>query len=480
MWGHVFFALLSLTYGELIHDENLYFLDDLNWMEAVKEPKDMFVMFYEPKCGHYKRLLPEMKKVAASFKDQSDILLGQYDMGHNKHIGVAYDIKAGPSFHYFSGKVHYEYTGPQTASDITQWVKLRLSPKVKLLRSYPDVQQFISENPTVFVLFADEDSEASNELAKAIKFEQNALIGISIHPVALSVYKYANPSFVVFKKNDYKTKVFEGELKADKLKAFIDEEKYGWVLPFGDAAYEYFFDNNKPGLFVFRNSSQSELDEIVDELALTHHGKIKFSIGDLHQHLTFAELLGVNPDKQPFAMIIKPINGVLRKYPADKAAKEELGYLIKEWEDGTAKQFYKSQLAPDDDSLLTTSNFKKLVPSAEKDVLVHFYAPWCMHCRVLEKQLDEVLETIGNDTLSIYAIDAMANDIPGHDIFSFPTLKLFKAGESSGIEYTNKEKKAEDIIEFIKKNRVVSSEYKPRPRDQASKKESENQKKEDL
>lgn len=417
-------------------------------------------VFYDPKCGHYDKILPEIKKLAAIYKDNAKIIIGRVDVSFNKHITTSQGVKATPSFFYFSQGESQEYRGPQTATDLSRWIDKKLNQKLRIIRSYPELQSWLNDNPIAFVLFTDENSPKIQELAKAIKFEVKASVGVSIHPGALAQYKVSSPSFVVFKHKDDKKKVYEGPITAEKLKEFIAAEKYNWVLPLGDEIYEDFLDKNKPGLFLFRNStSGSELDKMIDEISVENHQKFVISVGDLYEHIGFAEMLGVSPEKQPFSLIIKPNNGILQKFPLEEVSKDGLVALIKSWEDGTAKRLYKSQYIPADDTRLNLKSFKKLIPNADKDILIHFYAPWCGICRYLDVQLNEVAESLGNLTLSIYKIDAMANDIPGHDIFGFPTLKLFKSGESLGIEYTNESRKAEEIIKFIQKNTKETGKY---------------------
>ena len=68
--------------------------------------------------------------------------------------------------------------------------------------------------------------------------------------------------------------------------------------------------------------------------------------------------------------------------------------------------------------------------AAAADVLVDFYAPWCGHCKTLAPAVAALAARHAADpTLIVAAIDATANDVAGHAVAAFPTVKLFPAGE---------------------------------------------------
>ena len=94
------------------------------------------------------------------------------------------------------------------------------------------------------------------------------------------------------------------------------------------------------------------------------------------------------------------------------------------------------------------ASFKDLV-TANKAVLVDFYAEWCGPCKMMPPILDEVKNQLG-DTVRILKIDVdknpeLANSL---QVRSVPTLMLFKEGESvwrqSGVLQAN------DLVRVVK------------------------------
>lgn len=77
------------------------------------------------------------------------------------------------------------------------------------------------------------------------------------------------------------------------------------------------------------------------------------------------------------------------------------------------------------------TSFDELISSADKPILVDFYATWCGPCRLIAPILDQV-QTLLKDQLQIVKIDTdrypeLASQ---YQIHALPTLVLFKDGQS--------------------------------------------------
>ena len=76
------------------------------------------------------------------------------------------------------------------------------------------------------------------------------------------------------------------------------------------------------------------------------------------------------------------------------------------------------------------TSFEDLIASAEKPLLVDFYATWCGPCRMLAPILDQV-QALLRGKVQIVKIDTdRYPDLASHyDIHALPTLVLFKQGQ---------------------------------------------------
>ncbi len=81
-------------------------------------------------------------------------------------------------------------------------------------------------------------------------------------------------------------------------------------------------------------------------------------------------------------------------------------------------------------STLTQSNFAEQIATADKPVVVDFWAEWCGPCKMLAPILDEVAgENADKITVAKVNVDENPDLARQFDIMSIPTLIVFKDGQ---------------------------------------------------
>lgn len=81
---------------------------------------------------------------------------------------------------------------------------------------------------------------------------------------------------------------------------------------------------------------------------------------------------------------------------------------------------------------ITTSEFESLVINTQDIVLVDFHAEWCGPCRMLGPILEELAESMKDNTvIHFYKMDTDQNPeiSQRYEIRSIPSVMIFKAGE---------------------------------------------------
>jgi thioredoxin 1 len=81
---------------------------------------------------------------------------------------------------------------------------------------------------------------------------------------------------------------------------------------------------------------------------------------------------------------------------------------------------------------LNKDNFAAEVLSSDLPVLVDFWAPWCMPCKMMAPILDELAVDLASKVkiTKVDTADAANQDLASqYQIQSIPNLKLFKGGQ---------------------------------------------------
>ena len=96
----------------------------------------------------------------------------------------------------------------------------------------------------------------------------------------------------------------------------------------------------------------------------------------------------------------------------------------------------------------TVANFEQEVLSADKPVLVDFWATWCAPCRMLGPVVEEVAEeTEGRAIVGKLNVDEEMELARKYRVASIPTLIVFEGGQEVRRSVGVVEK--EDILELL-------------------------------
>lgn len=79
---------------------------------------------------------------------------------------------------------------------------------------------------------------------------------------------------------------------------------------------------------------------------------------------------------------------------------------------------------------ISDSNFEQEVLKNDTPVVVDFWAPWCMPCRIVSPLIDELAkEYEGKIKVGKINVDENSDTASSYGIMSIPTVVVFKAGQ---------------------------------------------------
>ena len=97
---------------------------------------------------------------------------------------------------------------------------------------------------------------------------------------------------------------------------------------------------------------------------------------------------------------------------------------------------------------LTAENFEQEVLKSDIPVLVDFWAPWCMPCRMLSPVIDDIAKDATNFKVGKINVDEQGELAQQYGIMSIPTLIIFRNGKVSNQTMGVQPKQA--ILEMLK------------------------------
>ena len=81
---------------------------------------------------------------------------------------------------------------------------------------------------------------------------------------------------------------------------------------------------------------------------------------------------------------------------------------------------------------INQNNFSKEVIQSDRPVLLDFWAPWCIPCRMVAPILDEIARERADVKVAKVNIDEQRELAGRFGIMSIPTLMVMKGGEITG------------------------------------------------
>lgn len=81
---------------------------------------------------------------------------------------------------------------------------------------------------------------------------------------------------------------------------------------------------------------------------------------------------------------------------------------------------------------ITNENYLKEVENSEKPVLLDFWAPWCMPCRMASPIVESIAdETVGQVSVGKINVDSERQLAEKFNVYSIPTLVVLQNGREA-------------------------------------------------
>jgi len=457
-------AAAAVASEDITKEEGVLVLTEKNFAKAVADNEFVLVEFYAPWCGHCKALAPEYAKAAGTLAEKdSPIKLAKVDATEEGKLAEDHEVRGYPTLKFFRNGKPVEYQGGRTADAIVAWVEKKSGPPAVTLTDVDAAKKLVEDNKVAVVGFFDDvESEAAKAFLETASGLDDYKFGITSDSGVRGEYDVKGDAVVLFKKFDEgRNDLTEGLTDAEAVLKFVTANALPLLVDFNhETAQKIFSGEIKTHLLLFLSYKSDEYktqSETATKLAKDYKGKVLFvSIDtDEEDHKRILEFFGMKEEELPGMRLIQLAEDMAKYKPADGSLEEaNMKSFVDDFLAGKLKQHLLSEEIPDDwdkepVKVLVGKNFEEVARNKDKDVLVEFYAPWCGHCKQLAPIYDQLGEKFADhETIVIAKMDATANELEDIKIQGFPTIKLFKRGDNSVVDF-NGERTLEGMTKFL-------------------------------
>lgn len=418
-------------------------------------PDGVLAEFYAPWCGHCKQLEPQYTQAAKMLGDEgSKVRLVKVDATVETKLGTDHGVNGYPTIKWFVGGSPSDYDGPRDAAGITAWIKTMSGPIV--------VEGPAKDDDKLSVVWLGDDQADFEKLAKANRkraawywnksgenkmvikhMGEDAVEGTPADYAAMEKL-FTDSSFPLF-----------GGLDGDTFGQYMTREN-GMIWTLLDMTA----DNVKEKVEEVRPWMTEIAKELGSSFSVTWTNTVEFG-------KVLESMFGI---KEFPRVVVQTKVGDKKNFIYDgEMTKAAIMKYVQDVKDGTVQSHLKSEEIPADNSepvkVVVGKNLEEVVFTADKDVLLEVYAPWCGHCKKLDPEYIKVAKKVVKegfeDILTIAKMDGTQNDSPVDSISwsGFPTIYYVKAGESTPIKYDGG-RDAKGIWKWIKKNHTKADMIK--------------------
>eukprot|EP01022_Parablepharisma_sp_SALTPOND_P034057 TRINITY_DN903_c0_g1_i2.p1 TRINITY_DN903_c0_g1~~TRINITY_DN903_c0_g1_i2.p1 ORF type:complete len:784 (-),score=123.18 TRINITY_DN903_c0_g1_i2:33-2384(-) len=449
--------------------KNVVVLNDANYKEYLEKNKEkpILLKLYAPWCGHCKSMAPEFEKAAELSKEQGrPYVFAEIDAAANQDAAKHFDITGFPTlFFLYDGKKE-EYNEGRNAQAFLQYMIKKAGTPMVNLKTVDEVKKVLALSRHRSILVSDdpevlkEYKEASTELLEYSYYYTSVAVGKKVFPKITSA-----PVVVMINAYGEEEKYYVPTFNKDELEEFLIRNENPTVIThFTQPIIGSVFPRNSPktGILMFRSAMDPNADQIdaAFRKAAQRFKDDKYVIGlaDINvegfpKRMGF--FLSLSDKDLPSLEIIRADNELKRYVYRGPMNEEAIYSFVKQYEQGKAKRFFKSEAAPAENNgpvyKVVGTTFENEVLKDEKDVVVNFYAAWDGKSIEFKKMYNKLANKLQNNKkIKFVEIDITKNDVEGHPVRNFPTIKVFPGKNKGSPETYTGEMEEDQLLEFLK------------------------------
>ena len=457
-------SLISLIISKSRYEieNDVLVLTEKSFSYAIREYKNLLILFFDPECPHCQEFMPEYAKIASKLKSDN-FVFAKLDCIKYEKIANNYDIEYYPTLMILKGNQRIKFEGNRNFEEIKKWLEENTKPKITKINSKEELDKFVKDK--ICIVYFGKNEKTINEIILAERKSDDMEIGLVDNDDLIKQESSKDPEFIILYKNfEDEKNMLKENLVSENILKFINIYSYPKVNDLNSRTTPLIFNRRQPGLVIFSSKSHDKKQEYENYKALLErlwpniNDKIRLFVCDTSQIIgrKFAEYCGIIDYNVPKAFIVHVESDSPSKYMMNEEINEKnIINFIDNWSKGNLESFIRSEDIPDNQKenvfKLVGKTFKKEVLDNDKDVLIFFVSPTCQICKNFEPKLAELSKKLqkNNKSLLIAKMDATLNDIGDVQIHSFPTVAFYPGNEKDKDPIILRGKKSTTNIDTI-------------------------------
>ncbi|KAJ2161512.1 protein disulfide-isomerase precursor [Coemansia sp. RSA 552] len=437
----------------------VHVLTEANFYEWTMAQSLALVEFYAPWCVYCQALEVPYAMAAATLKKEG-IPLAKVDCTVEEDLCEEMDVSGYPTLRVVHKGILAPFNGTRDETGIVGYMRQHMKPALPEVRA-SGLSKFKKSSEVVVVGYMGartSEHAALEEVAR--EFRDEYTFGFVAGAGEAKRERVEQPAVVVYKDEGTDVEVHSGQMTTDAIRQFVRASSVPALGELSSQTFSTYVRAALPIGLIFYNSDKSreDLEHQLRDVAREYKHVVSMAFVDARIYSKHAKMLNLRPQWPAFAIQ----NVAARtKYllPQDRSLSEpDLRRFVASYADGRISPDYKSEPNPvsnnGDVYTLVSRQFNDVVLDKTKDVLVLFYAPWCIHCKRMMPAYEELGRQMhGLPNLVVARMDATANDVPSSDaeldIAGYPTVVLVRANDNRIIRYRGNRSK-QSFVDFLK------------------------------
>ncbi|KAJ2776188.1 protein disulfide-isomerase precursor [Coemansia javaensis] len=420
------------------------------------------VEFYAPWCVYCQALEPTYAMAAAALKPDG-IPLAKVDCTAEEDLCDELEIPGFPTLMVVASGATVPYNGTREETGIVEYMRRHSRPPLPAVPPGGLAEATKADDVVAIGYFDAKAPEFAVLEAAARELRDECAFGYVADRALAKQQGVPVPGIAVYSSAGKDVDVYSGAPTVDGIRRFIRTRALPVLGELSSRTFGTYIRAGVPIGLVFYNSDEQrkDLESKLLPVARDYRQTVSMAFVDARIYSKHAKMLSLEPQWPAFA-----IQNVQQRtkflFPQDKsvADADEIRRFVGAFAGGKLRPDFKSEPVPatnDGDVFqLVSTQFNEVVFDSSKDVLVLFYAPWCIHCKRMSPTYDELGKAMkGIEGLVIAKMDATANDVPSSDaaldVPGYPTIILVRAHDNRVVKYHGN-RSLESFTSFIRQN----------------------------